>query len=425
MDRSEVTEVLELKEEIERLKKINMSLMSRVERGMAKQNSAFSLFENNILLSQQVKERTKKLEEISAQLEIEKNKISSVIEALPGAILIVNRKLELVESFASENPNNFVELYNLLIEKSDFYAEVTSAIERLNQVSRSAAFDYWYESGDIRRFYQFTVTKINEQHRILYLLDNTKKVEQDKVIQMQRGQIMQASKLTSMGEMAGGIAHEINTPLGIIALSVAQVIRNLESSPVKIDESRTYLVKISKTVERISKIVKGLRQISRDGTHENEEIFLVSELVNDVLDLCGERFRAQGVKMTVDISSDKYIKAKKVQLSQVLLNLLSNGLYAAKMCGEQGWVKIICEPNEKNVRLRIVDAGRGIDKKILDKIFTPFFTTKDIGEGTGLGMSISSNIIKSHHSELRYEVFNGHTSFYFDLPCEKNLENTA
>lgn len=234
----------------------------------------------------------------------------------------------------------------------------------------------------------------------------------------QRNLTFQASKMSALGEMAGGIAHEINNPLTIISTTNRKMRRLAEEG---ITDPAIYYKcfdSIDHTVSRITRIINGLKTVSRDSTNENFRHVKLIEMFEDVLALCGEKFKDKGVYLRIDLKDRVYqtdIFCKRVQLSQVLWNMLENSYDAIENLSEK-WIEIDCHLEGKQLTLRFTDSGPGIPKNIEDKIFQPFFTTKEVGKGTGLGISLSHAIIKNHGGNLYLDKKSKNTSFVVTLP---------
>jgi signal transduction histidine kinase len=233
-------------------------------------------------------------------------------------------------------------------------------------------------------------------------------------LEEQRNQAIQASKLSSLGEMAGGIAHEINNPLTIISALATRTKKNLLDKNVPIEKSFENLDKIIVTVDRIAKIIKGLRAFSRDSNGEAFKYKKVSEIVEMTLELCQERFRDNGIEIKQYLNPDVEVHCREIQIVQVLVNLLSNSLDAIS---EQPvkWIEISVSDLGGTVMIRVKDSGKGIHQNVVDQIMLPFFTTKEVGKGTGLGLSISKGIIEAHEGRFYYELYENHTSFVLEL----------
>lgn len=248
--------------------------------------------------------------------------------------------------------------------------------------------------------------------------------ERADIIEQERAKSVHSAKMATLGEMAGGIAHEINNPLAIISGKVQNLITLIENPNLtknltpNMDMAGRFLKDIKETVNRITKIVNGLRTFSR---HEGKESFRpvkVSDLIQDTIALCRERFQSQGIAVEIITPpAEMLVECRPIQISQVLLNLLNNAHDAIKHRDER-WIKIDAQEKNGTIELRICDSGKGISNEIKAKIFQPFFTTKPVGEGTGLGLSISYGIVQAHGGTIVATEVDGHTCFIVKLPSK-------
>jgi C4-dicarboxylate-specific signal transduction histidine kinase len=236
-------------------------------------------------------------------------------------------------------------------------------------------------------------------------------------LEEQRKQAIQSAKLSSLGEMAGGIAHEINNPLAIIIGKTAQLKRKMRDEGDSLKNYDAEIGVIEATSKRISAIIKGLSAFSRNAENDQMQKVLVPQLIQDTLELSKERFRFHSIdlKFNLESSDQTYVNGRASQLLQVLINLLNNAYDAVEHLPEK-WVRIVVSTDNEKCIISVTDSGPGIPSNILEKIMTPFFTTKDVGKGTGLGLSISKGIIEEHHGKLYYDTTSTHTRFIIELP---------
>ena len=250
-----------------------------------------------------------------------------------------------------------------------------------------------------------------------YCRDLTQMREKDQLLADQQAKLLAASKMSSLGEMAGGIAHEINTPLAIIVNYAANVklkIRKGIYTPEKICESLNI---IEETGYRIGKIVKGLKSFSRNSDTDPMEEIKFSQIVDDTLSLCLERFKNHSIDFRVKIA-DPLIQCRATEISQVLMNLINNAHDAVENLADK-WVSLEAAISERNTLvISVTDSGSGIPALIVEKMMNPFFTTKEIGKGTGLGLSISKGIIDSHKGIFSYDNASSNTRFVIEIPLQ-------
>lgn len=226
----------------------------------------------------------------------------------------------------------------------------------------------------------------------------------------------QASKLSALGEMAGGIAHEINNPLSIIKGYIDLLKRHARRKSLNENLMLKYIDKMDFTVDRISRIVNGMRRFSREGSQDEKQPYSLNKIIDETLDICLERINNSGTSVNIEhFESDALVFCRPVEISQVLLNLINNSFHATYHLSHP-WIKIKCIDHSDKYEIRLIDSGEGVPLSIRSKLFQPFFTTKDIGIGTGLGLSISKGIIEEHMGHLVYVEDSVNTTFSITLP---------
>lgn len=240
------------------------------------------------------------------------------------------------------------------------------------------------------------------------------RVAQDEMI-VERAKMFAASKLSTLGEMAGGMAHEINNPLAIIIGRANSLIRKLAVPGSQDRAIVTGIHDILDTANRIASVVRGLTSFARNAAEDPMQPSSIETIVKDTISLCRERFKGFDVTLRVQVDGDAHVNCRAVEISQVLMNLLANAFDATLPLAEK-WVVVAIRSHEAKVEVSVTDSGLGIDPAIADKIMNPFFTTKDIGSGTGLGLSMATGIIKAHGGTLSLDASSPNTRLIFVLP---------
>jgi signal transduction histidine kinase len=269
--------------------------------------------------------------------------------------------------------------------------------------------------------------KIDQSYLSLNLLNaelEAKVKSETEIVLDQRLKLEHAAKMTILGEMAGGIAHEINNPITVISATNRMLKKTFEKGITDPAVYAKYFEEMDKTIIRINKIITGLRVVSRDGANEGFQEEKLQDIFNDVIGLCGEKFKNHNVDLRVDLENDIFqttIKCGRIQLSQVFLNLLGNAYDAIEQNAEK-WISIECALIQDKLEIRFTDSGNGIPLELQEKILTPSFTTKVLGKGTGLGLSISNSIIKSHKGEFTIDNNCKNTCFVITFPIHESMD---
>jgi PAS domain S-box-containing protein len=225
-------------------------------------------------------------------------------------------------------------------------------------------------------------------------LREQKKGEAEKKVMQE--QLMQAEKLSALGELISGIAHELNNPLtGVMGYS--QLLLNAGASP----ETEKNLEKIHKEAVRCQKIVQNLLTFARKRAPERRKVD-VNALVEATLELRAYQLKVDGVEVTVDLDPDLPPTSGDFhELQQVFINIINNAHHAMIDSHRRpSRLSLRTRREGETVRVSIADSGPGISEEHISKIFDPFFTTKEIGKGTGLGLSLSYGIIKEHEGSI-------------------------
>lgn len=240
--------------------------------------------------------------------------------------------------------------------------------------------------------------------------------KQEFEIAEQKLKIAANSKMNALGRMASGIAHEINNPLTIVYGQTSLLKRMATDENIEKTKLLAVVESMEKMCERIVRIINGLRVFSRDTSNDPFEFYPAYKILNDTLPFCQGRIHSSGITLDVDtISEDVEFYCRPVQISQVLLNLLNNAADAVKNI-EGGKVQIKLISMDNRVGFSVTDNGSGIKKEYVANLFTPFFTTKEIGNGTGLGLSIAKGIINAHDGSIYLDANCAETCFVFLLP---------
>ena len=251
--------------------------------------------------------------------------------------------------------------------------------------------------------------KFNEEQQRFEALIKLKSQEIDE----QRAIALNQSKLALLGEMSASIAHEIKNPLAIIAGSVML----LQKVPADAQIDQGYqLAVINKTVKRINDIVDGLKFYAGDSTRDEKRMHSLKEIITATLALSQHKLQINNCKITVKLpEKDVRFNCIPVSISQALLNLISNACDAVQDQSEK-WINLECLDESDSLVIHVSDSGKPIPNEIRYKIMTPFFTTKEAGKGTGLGLTIVKKIIEHHDGKIELLEGSKHTCFRIYFP---------
>lgn len=237
-----------------------------------------------------------------------------------------------------------------------------------------------------------------------------------KKVQKQKVQIIESSKLAQLGEMAGGIAHEINNPITIIKGHAEHLKYILEKKNFDKSALKRSADIITTTVDRVSAIVKSMCSLSKNGSNDSFEICNINKILSDSTEFFREKLKFKKVNLKLDCEHQEVlVECRGVQISQVFINLISNAIDAIEKL-EDRWINIAIKDHPQKAIVQITDSGPRINDELAKKIMQPFFTTKQIGAGTGLGLSITRSIVQQHGGDLWLDSENKTTRFILELP---------
>lgn len=255
--------------------------------------------------------------------------------------------------------------------------------------------------------------------RVASIRDITEKVKIEKQLESQRLRSMQADRLHALGEMAAGVAHELNQPLAAISAISERIGLRIESNLPIDDEQLTNMSNdILSMVERMSDIIEHMQIFSRDNSQDSASAFYIQDVISDALKFTQAQLKSHGIDIQIDIPEVlSPCWGWPRQIEEVLLNLITNARHALddkyetvrKFSGSDTiWspefsIRVQEKAEANSICIHVSDNGSGIPNDILTKIFNPFFTTKEVGKGTGLGLSISHSIIQKHNGTIEVE----------------------
>ncbi len=235
-------------------------------------------------------------------------------------------------------------------------------------------------------------------------------------------QLVQSSKMAVLGEMAAGVAHEINQPLNVIRLATQNLRRRIGDEPVETDYYLAKLDRIAAQTRRAADIIDHMRIFGRKPS-DDPEPFSPVRSARRVVELLQSQFDADGIRAVVDCEAEQsMIWGHESLFEQVMMNLLVNARDAinADASSDSREIFILCShPSGNELELRVRDTGGGMPEAVRERLFQPFFTTKPAGKGTGLGLSLSYGIIQDMNGEIAVRNVAGGAEFCLRLPLTR------
>jgi two-component system sensor histidine kinase TtrS len=267
---------------------------------------------------------------------------------------------------------------------------------------------------------EYSSTPIRDEHgettgSVVVFRDITERKQIEEKFREHQSQLAHMARINTVGEIASGIAHELNQPLTAITTNSRACVRMMESGSHQVERCADVMEKIADQAERAGEIIRQIRHFVHKDQPQQRQVS-AQNMLNTVIELIAPEAQRAGVKLNVEI--DKAVKtvyAQEIQIEQVLLNLVRNAIEALRETPRQHRkINIRIAPLKAGlIQFSVSDSGPGLEADFADQIFNPFVTTKE--EGMGLGLSISKGIIEAHQSELRVKSTLNGASFSFSL----------
>ena len=242
----------------------------------------------------------------------------------------------------------------------------------------------------------------------------------ERTLETQRLQNSEVFRLKALGEMAGGISHEINNPMTIINGRVSHLKEMALSGTLPLEVVASYSDIILNAVKTITKIIRGLRDFARSGENDEFELVSIRSLIENTLDFCKEKMRLKSIELRVKpVPENIRAECRGVQISQILLNLLTNSFDEVQLLDEK-WIEVEVINHESKIDIVVTDSGKGIPEAAQERLFEPFFTSKVGPRGTGMGLSVSRRLIETHLGSLTLDRDCKNTRFILSFPKKQS-----
>ncbi len=238
-----------------------------------------------------------------------------------------------------------------------------------------------------------------------------------------QSKMIQQQKMGTIGELAGGVAHEINNPLAIIQGFTENVKLQLQKEHPDYIKVNHALNRVLETTQRIAKITESLLIFSNEDKYSEKHLHTAQRIVDDVLNFVGEKLKSKNIEIHLNIHPTIKVFTHRVKLEQVILSLINNSIDSISD-QKHPWIEVSTQIKGEDIRIKVIDSGFGIEQDVVSKVMQPFFTTKGVGS-TGLSLSVSKGVIESLDGELFYEPNEGNTCFVILLKSAINLRAVA
>ena len=343
-------------------------------------------------------------------------------------IQIFNRSAERILGYSEAEVRDVMTLEQM---RQQSHGPVDRTMDRLpSLVHAREGEEVWLDKDGKERLLDVSSNPIMDadavfKGRLVTFIDITERRRLESELHLSELQLMQSAKMATLGEMATGVAHELNQPLNNIGLLASRMVMKLPKLQLEGDDREFYrdrLDKVRKQIERASKIIDHLRTFGRPSDMQLSELDIQTPL-NGVVDLLGQQLQSHGIKVVLDLPEDlPRVIADEGQLEQVVMNLIVNARDAMDALPEdddrERMIRITAEEatfektGEDAVCLRVTDNGSGIPPMVQERIFDPFFSTKEVGKGTGLGLSISYGLVRDFGGQLEVRSTEGRGSTF-------------
>jgi len=347
--------------------------------------------------------------EVEAKLQEHKKLIDSILATMPEGVLVIDSKNRIVlanKAFGDIFHIQKTTLKNKRLDEvlpDDRFFDLHKAVQ--SGATENTTLEFRYPAHGMDKIIGCIIVKMDGERKLITFSDISKERDEEEKLYL-------TDRLASLGEMAAGLAHELNNPLtGILALSQMLVASNLPA------ENKEDLECIYSEAKRAAAIVKNVLLFARNKTDVSGRT-TINDVVTDVLRLREYEQKASNIKVVTELEENlPEIPVDKGQLQQVFLNFISNAEAAIREVDRPGVITVATQRVNSHVNILFSDNGCGIKKQIMPRIFDPFFTTKEIGKGTGLGLSICYSIIVKHGGKISVKSqVNEGTTFTIRMP---------
>jgi signal transduction histidine kinase len=321
-----------------------------------------------------------------------------------------------------------IDLYKRILEDLGFAVLIYSHNKKMsyaNKVARNILKKCSYtdscfleENPSLDLFgkeYKISKYSLNENEILILLIECQ---NDNRIIESEKERSIEAFRSRMLSEMAGGLSHEINTPLGTITLC-ADLLDEISSTKYSEDDTLIETIKdVKNAAAGISDVIRSFKFFVRDDRSDQFIFYSLNDLILKVKNVFKILMMKYNVEFTVNNNleeEDIVLECNPTKIAQILSNLIKNSLDEVKSL-ETKWIKLNINNNESSIVFQVVDSGEGVSEDDIPKIFTPLFSTKDVGEGSGIGLAICKEFVSEHNGDLQYLANFENTCFEVTIP---------
>jgi signal transduction histidine kinase len=360
------------------------------------------------------------------RLSEEKDKLTSLMNAFPGLVTVINeeQKYEMINTFGLylfRGINIIGKDVGFLDQDGEFAQVIQTFIESEQQ---SLTREMKVKTGQGDHWSLMSMAKMSYPHGwiVVSSIIIDEMIEARKIAENEKSKAEHTARLASLGEMAQGVAHEINNPLSVIMFSAEELTQKIKENYFDKELYENFTSKILRMSQRVEKIVKALRYFSRDAENDPVKSVPISMIIDHVMDFQSGKYKNDGIEFVIHpFVPTLVVKCREVQIMQALINVLNNAHFAVTNSAVPIDKKIEITIKDSNdfVSIDVTDSGLGMSEEASKRIFEPFFTTKEVNQGTGLGLSIAMGLIEKNGGQLQLTNLKP-TTFSLIIPKSKN-----
>lgn len=326
--------------------------------------------------------------------------IQNILSSMDDLIYVVDKKYELeIKNHKNSEDSNFT---NEIKNHSNYIDLISGIKDHFEMAYEDKTYIVNYSKSEV----------INAYLGILSIRNITSLKDKQNQLELKNKELELGSRMGALGEIAAGVAHEINNPLAVIQGNISLIIAKFKRYG-KIDENQLTLCedKISINIDRIANIIRNLRNLASKESSLNYSS--IEELIDKSRPLISNLTNNHGIDYDIisNVNPKDIINFNPVEFTQVMFNLVSNSKDAMSSFKSNRWIKILIEDQGENVVFKVIDSGNGIEKEVADRMFTPLYTTKDFGKGSGLGLSLTGMLAKKNNATVNYDHTSKNTTF--------------